>query len=165
MNDAGRRIHAFAAAALFALCQSTTAYAGTSMAESESDSRAGWYWGLGLHGLSSDGEHDGGISRRVLTSWVRASTRADASTITWASKRTGSGPRAVFEADVWNDTLNAEARMRQGDGRGWNTALTAMFHIPWKSSLIEPHVYAEIGRSFWEYEVGLSTTLGGEDHV
>ena len=155
MNDAGRRIHAFAAAALFALCQSTTAYAGTSMAESESDSRAGWYWGLGLHGLSSDGEHDGDLETGFDFLGPRLYAGRRFNDHLGIEAEIG---RAVFEADVWNDTLNAEARM-------WNTALTAMFHIPWKSSLIEPHVYAEIGRSFWEYEVGLSTTLGGEDHV
>ena len=118
--------------------------------EPAGDEGVGWYWGLGMHGLHSDGEHDGDIVTDLDFLGPRLYAGRRLNEYLGIEAEIG---RAVFQGNLWQGVLDGDLRM-------WNTAVTAMAHIPWRGSPIEPLVYAGVGRSFWEYDVSGRSAQG-----
>ena len=151
MSNTNPCIHAFAGAVLLGLCVSVTAHEPTAGTEqSAGDAGARWYWGIAAHALNSEGEHDGDIVTDLdyLGPRVFGGRRINE----YLSIEAEIG-RATFQGQLWSGRLNTDLRM-------WNLAATALFHIPWESSPIEPFAYAGLGVSFWDYEVRGQTSEG-----
>ena len=140
-----------AGAVLLGLCVSVTAHEPTAGTEqSAGDAGARWYWGIAAHALNSEGEHDGDIVTDLDYLGPRVFGGRRISEYLSIEAEIG---RATFQGQLWSGRLNTDLRM-------WNLAATALFHIPWESSPIEPFAYAGLGVSFWDYEVRGQTSEG-----
>jgi len=150
MTNVGRHVSALAGVLVLGLSVSVTARGDSTTEELTSDARVDWYWGVGIHGLSSDGEHDGDIVTDLDFLGPRLYGGRRISEHLSVEAEIG---QATFQGDLWSGRLSTDLRM-------WNAAVTAVFHIPWENSLVEPLLYAGIGRSFWDYEVTGRTSDG-----